>query len=101
MTEVGLRALLQVDGSVLISDSAALQNLSGLENLSTVRYEFMVHRASALTSLRGVEKLASVGQSTIGDCPKLIDLHAHSSLESVRIRCSLFRNEKLPTCEAE
>lgn len=41
------------------------------------------------------------GQIAIGDCPKLINLRALSSLETVRVRCSLFRNEKLPTSKAE
>jgi hypothetical protein len=85
----------------MIRGNAALKTLAGLENLSSVGGEFQVDGVPALTSLRGLEKLASVGELWINDCPKLTDLHALSSLKSVGIGCSLFRNEKLSACETK
>ena len=101
LTELGLNALERVDGGIDIWDNAVLRSLAGLETLTSVGGELTVRMAGALTSLDGIENLASVGAVSIFDCPKLVSLRALASLESVRTSCSLFRNETLPTCEAE
>jgi len=100
LTEVGLPALRVVDGNIDIV-GAALESLAGLESLTNVRGRLFIQGAEQLKSLDGLNNLASIDEIMVWDCPKLVNLRALSSLESVANGCSFVNDRKLPTCEAQ
>jgi hypothetical protein len=101
LTSIGLRALVEIDASVRISDNPVLPSLAGLEELRTITGSLRVEHNETLVSLNGLEQLTSVGEAIIDSCPELKDLHALASLTTVESTVSISRSEKLPTCEAE
>jgi hypothetical protein len=100
MKTLGLSALRVIEGDVDIIDSG-LESFAGLERLNTLTGRLYVNGALELESLDGLENLTAVGEILVWSCPKLVDLRALSSLESVTNGCSFLDNETLPTCEAQ
>ena len=78
----GLSSLTSIGGSLYISKTIGLQNLSDLRNLSTIGDDFMLTFNQGLTSI-GLENLSSVGNYFfINNNDNLIDLEGLTKLRS-------------------
>ncbi|WP_394829080.1 chitobiase/beta-hexosaminidase C-terminal domain-containing protein [Pendulispora albinea] len=82
LTNLGLRALTSVGGSLTVSDCAALPNLDGFDALSSVGIDLSIENNAALTRTDGLSHLTSLGKGT-----------------STRGRLIVRQNPVLPPCQ--
>jgi hypothetical protein len=100
LEEVGLHALHQVDGDFELA-RLSLEDLSGLESLTTVAGRFVIRELPQLESVDGLDNLVSAASMRLHYCDKLIDLRGLASLQSVASGCDLFMAPNLARCEVQ
>ncbi len=80
----GLECLTSVGGSLQIENNASLLNLTGLENLTSIGGDLSIYRNFYLTNLSGLKNLPSVGGSLyIGGDNSLTGLSGLDNLTSI------------------
>jgi len=80
----GLNLLTSIGGSLLINSNSALQNLTGLSMLTSIGGDLSINNCSALQNLSGMLNLVWVGGSfIIGQNQALTSLAACSNLQTV------------------
>jgi hypothetical protein len=80
----GLNALTSIGGQLVIYDNSALNSLTGLDNLTSIGGSLAVNGNNLLTSLTGLENVTSVGGGlTIGGGNSLTSLAGLNNLSFV------------------
>ena len=87
--------LTQIDGDLIISHTASLIDLSGLDNLVTVTGRVTIGMNDSLQTLNGLSNLQEVGEFWINGNPSLASLQGTQSLEAVRGDVVIWQNERL------
>ena len=95
----GLQGLTSVGGWVFINQNAALTSLEGLNNLASL-WGLTISDNESLTGLEGLEGLTSVGRNlTIGGNTALTSLEGLNSLTTVGGLLTITRSEALTSLE--
>lgn len=90
----GLQNIDSIDGNLYLG-SLGLTNLSGLDNLEYIGFNFQVNRLFELTSLDGLQKLKSVRNVELIVNPSLTSLTGLDSITKIRGSLGLYNNNNL------
>lgn len=102
----GLENLESLEGGVYIEDVPALTSLKGLDSLETVGNTFTLHGSGSdipLKTLEGLESLREVEHNSfqVYRLDELRSVDELESLEKVDGELQITNNPKLPNCQAE
>lgn len=93
----GLEGLISISYSLTIEDNSSLiNNLNGLNNLSTVGKDLVIRNNYLLQSLIGINNLDAVGRDLrIINCNSLVDLHGLGNIKSIGGAMNIDQNNAL------
>lgn len=95
----GLHNLDSIDGNFYLG-SLGITDLTGLDNLAYIGWNFEINRLFELTSLSGLLKLKSVRDVTLVVNPDLISLDGLDSLTKIRGTLGIYNNNNLTDLSA-
>ena len=94
-----LSGFTSITGDLLVRDTA-LEDLAGLECLTSVGWDLRIQGTNSLTSLTGLEALTSVESLTLRYNESLTTLDGLDALYGVFDEVKIRSNDSLPDCEA-
>ncbi len=97
---LGLSSITKTGGNILrIANNSMLTNLSGLENLDSIEYNFDISNNYSLNSISALESLVSVPNIYIEKNPSLKNLEGLNQLDTIS-RLSIIENDSLQNLSA-